>query len=217
MPLTAGRRGDSRKVLLNLENLTATSPAPAYDVYLGIPENGDPRSFATRFAGRISTFGIVEASTADERRSGSGLSVAIDVTRIVEQLNATPGWDASKLSVSFVPTKQSAAAEVIVGRRLPPRVIVLATLAAWSALLLSHSTSTNEHDHHDLAHWSSSVLQWLLMILAMMLPLLGPPLAHVRRRSFAEARIIASTGFVLGYEPPRVLRRLLIESQAALA
>jgi hypothetical protein len=83
--------------------------------------------------------------------------------------------------------------------RLPPRVIVLATLAAWSALLLSHSTSTNEHDHHDLAHWSSSVLQWLLMILAMMLPLLGPPLAHVRRRSFAEARIIASTGFVLGY------------------
>jgi hypothetical protein len=116
MPLTAGRRGDSRKVLLNLENLTATSPAPAYDVYLGIPENGDPRSFATRFAGRISTFGIVEASTADERRSGSGLSVAIDVTRIVEQLNATPGWDASKLSVSFVPTKQSAAAEVIVGR-----------------------------------------------------------------------------------------------------
>ncbi|MBX3210943.1 MAG: tyrosinase family protein [Labilithrix sp.] len=105
-----------RRVFLNIENMTASSRAPSYDVYLNVPESDDPAKHPELFAGRLSMFGLMEASRASAQHAGSGLNHVLDVTRLVRRLANESGWDPSKLRVSFVPSGQFGGAPVTVGR-----------------------------------------------------------------------------------------------------
>jgi hypothetical protein len=61
-------------------------------------------------------FGLPEASNKSGSHAGTGLTFALDVTDLVEQLSQAPGWNPSELPISFVPVKQKPGARVQVGR-----------------------------------------------------------------------------------------------------
>jgi predicted metal-binding membrane protein len=103
--------------------------------------------------------------------------------------------------------------------RLHVRVPVLCSSAAAWILLVAGPGGTALHAHHSaampratpspasldllLAHHppASLALDWALMLVAMMAPLLIAPICHVRNRSFARRRARAIMLFVAGYGP----------------
>jgi tyrosinase len=119
-PAAAARSGAglaaAKRVFLNVENLKAAKRVSAYDVYLNVPLAEEPSAHEDRFVGRLAMFGLVEASRAQGTHSGSGLHYVLDVTEAVRHLSAKPGWDPTKLRVSFVPVRKVHGAKVNVGR-----------------------------------------------------------------------------------------------------
>jgi len=105
-----------KRVYLRIENLTCGQRAPAYDVYLGLPAGADPKKHPENLVGRLPMFGLAEASKLEGPHAGSGLTFALEVTKLVEKLSQEPGWDPVKLPVSFVPVRETNGARVRVGR-----------------------------------------------------------------------------------------------------
>jgi tyrosinase len=94
----------SRRVYLTLENVTATTlGAGTYVIHINAPAGSDPRSNRDRRAGKISTFGLVEASRTDEVHSGSGATFSFEITDIVERLGADDDWDPAEIRVTITP------------------------------------------------------------------------------------------------------------------
>ena len=97
------------RIYLHIENLTSPRRAPAYDVYLGVPAGADPKAHPDKRAGRLSTFGLAEASASDGPNAGSGLTQSLEVTRLVQRLREEPGWSESELGIAFVPVTRGEA------------------------------------------------------------------------------------------------------------
>jgi tyrosinase len=107
----------STQAYLNLENIKSTGVPGSYAVFVNLPEGSDPTQNRHLFAGLLPSFGVAEASVADEHRSGSGLSHALNITKIVGWLKANGQWDPHQLRVTFVPRgKPGASPPVTVGR-----------------------------------------------------------------------------------------------------
>lgn len=107
---------EPKRVYLHIEHLTSDKRAPAYDVYLGVPKGEEPTQHPDKRVGRLSMFGLPEASNRSGSHAGTGLTFALDVTELVGRLNQTPGWNPSELPICFVPVKQKPGARVQVGR-----------------------------------------------------------------------------------------------------
>lgn len=103
-------------VFLQLENLTSTGRANSYDVYVYLPEGGDPNQHPELYAGRLSMFGVAEASRATAQHAGSGLTVTLDITDIYQKLSTAPGWDPNNVRVSLIPVRDWEGSVVNVGR-----------------------------------------------------------------------------------------------------
>jgi tyrosinase len=108
--------GPAPRVYLNLENLTATQRAPSYDVYLNIPAGHDPATHPERFVGRLSLFGVEEATRQTARHAGSGATYAFEITELYNRLSREPGWRNDALRVAFVPARAWKGGAVKVGR-----------------------------------------------------------------------------------------------------
>lgn len=106
----------SPRVFLQFEHLTSVAGAPPYDVYVGVPEGEDPRNHPDRHVGRLSLFGVVEASSEEGPHAGSGLTYSIEITQLLARLRAQPDWDADKLPVTLLPLQTATQARVRVGR-----------------------------------------------------------------------------------------------------
>lgn len=92
-----------QRVFLNIENVTGTGSPNGYSVYINVPENEDPRKHEDLCAGTLPMFGVKEASRASKKHAGDGLHYSLEVTEIVERLQAQNAWDPAKLRVTFVP------------------------------------------------------------------------------------------------------------------
>ena len=100
---------------------------------------------------------------------------------------------------------------------LPGLMLIIAATAAWSLLFLGGGSVVNipvlctgrllgripgGSDLEFALAWlspSQILAGWGLMIIAMMLPMLSSPIAHVRMRSFQHHRVEAALAFLLGY------------------
>lgn len=98
---STGTRGD--RVFLRIEGLRGTAGAPVYEVYVNVPAGDTPSEHPELRAGSLSTFGMVEASQADDQHGGEGKSVAFDITSVRNALRQQGRWDPDRLQVSFSP------------------------------------------------------------------------------------------------------------------
>jgi tyrosinase len=104
------------RVFLQFEHLTSVEGAPPYDVYVGVPEGEDARNHPDRHVGRLSMFGVVEASSEEGPHAGSGLTYSIEITELLTRLRSLPDWDADNLPITLLPLQAAAQARVRVGR-----------------------------------------------------------------------------------------------------
>ena len=78
--------GEPTRFYAHFDNITSDEHVQALDVYIGVPDGEDPTEHEDRFAGRLGLFGLVEASTRDDRRSGDGLRFVLDVTDLLSAI-----------------------------------------------------------------------------------------------------------------------------------
>jgi hypothetical protein len=93
--------------------------------------------------------------------------------------------------------------------RLPAPLLPLVA-AAWG-LMLWHSVSHGGHEAHVARgvhapmSATTEAAHWMLMVVAMMLPLLGPTLSEVRRTTYPPAHPLAVSAYLLGWLFPWLL------------
>jgi tyrosinase len=105
------------RVVLRLEQVTSSGSAPAYDVFLDVPDGDDPGRHADLHVGRASMFGLVQASRRGQSHGGSGLTFSFDITALYGKVHAQAWFDPTQLRVSFVPVaSRGVKADVHVGR-----------------------------------------------------------------------------------------------------
>ncbi|WP_084356541.1 tyrosinase family protein [Mycolicibacterium wolinskyi] len=118
-----GERAAAERLLLRLEGITGTIAAPAYDVYIDVPEGASPPDFPERRAGTLTTFGVPEASRGTDEHDGTGLNAVFDISSVRDALADAGQWDPANLRVSFVPlvpsTSNQAALDAIAARAAP--------------------------------------------------------------------------------------------------
>ncbi len=100
---TLAAEPSSVHVYLNVENVTSESPAMNYDVYLNVPEDGDPQARPDLLAGVLAPFGSERATDPEDPHAGEGLHFTFDVTQIVAEQRANGEWNPAKARVAFVP------------------------------------------------------------------------------------------------------------------
>jgi tyrosinase len=98
-----------RKVYLKIENVKGRElSAPSYRVYVNLPPGADPAAdpgaYEDRRIGKVSMFGVVEASQGNEEHGGSGLTFSFDITGVAQRLQQAGDWDPEHLRVTFTPT-----------------------------------------------------------------------------------------------------------------
>ena len=102
----AAERARPRKVYLKVENVRGEElAASGYLFYVDLPPGADPAEYEDRRAGKVSMFGVLEASQSDEEHSGSGLTFSFDITGVVERLQEAGEWDPEHLRVTFTPVR----------------------------------------------------------------------------------------------------------------
>ena len=100
------------RVFLRVEGITGTAAAPVYDVYVNVPSGESPGDHPELRAGSLSTFGMVEASQADDLGDGSGLTATFEITAVRDALAEQGRWDPARVQLSFRPVAPSAADDV---------------------------------------------------------------------------------------------------------
>ena len=108
--------GTPRRVILRVENITSSIPAPSFEVYLNLPEGADPSTHPELLAGTMSTFGLMESSKANEQHPGNGLTYVQEITPVFLRLALMRNWDGATLRVTFVPILWDYALDVKVAR-----------------------------------------------------------------------------------------------------
>jgi tyrosinase len=104
----AAESAQPRKVYLKVENVRGEElAASSYLVHVDLPQGADPAEYEDRRAGKVSMFGVLEASQSDEEHSGSGLTFSFDITGVVERLQEAGEWDPEHLRVTFTPVHAS--------------------------------------------------------------------------------------------------------------
>ncbi len=105
-----------QQVMLQLENVTSSAQAPAYDVYVNVPNAEDPTKHEDRFIGRAAMFGIPQASSPSGQHGGGGQNFAFDITELYRRLSDIGEVSTNNLRVSFVPVDADDTVQVSVGR-----------------------------------------------------------------------------------------------------
>lgn len=91
------------RVYLRLEGITGTAGAPVYAVYVNVPAGERPEDHPDLLAGRVSTFGVPEASQSNDLESGSGLTKVLEITAVRDTLADRQRWNPAALTVTFSP------------------------------------------------------------------------------------------------------------------
>ncbi|VIO71080.1 tyrosinase family protein [Bradyrhizobium ivorense] len=105
------------RVYLVLENVTSTTDAGVFDVYVNLPKDATPAQHPEYLAGVLSLFGARAASKAGGAHAGDGLTQTLEITDIVDAMHLKGQLNAQSVDVKFVPqTAISANSQIDVGR-----------------------------------------------------------------------------------------------------
>ena len=109
-------------VYLNIENITGEGYADSYSVYLNLPSDTEPTEHEELFAGLLPMFGVSESSDPTGDHPANGLQYTLDVTDLMQTLQAQDDWDPSKMQITFVPNRPEEELETLTAERAPVQV-----------------------------------------------------------------------------------------------
>jgi hypothetical protein len=110
------RAGTNRRVFLNVEKMTSDEWAGTYDVYLNLPQDEKPDVHSAFYAGPLPMFGLEEASRTDGKHEAQGLYKHLEVTDLYNRLAGMPGWDPTRLHITFAARTPGSGGKIQVGR-----------------------------------------------------------------------------------------------------
>ena len=90
--------------------------AGTYDVYLNLPQNEKPDVHSAFYAGPLPMFGLEEASRTDGKHEAQGLYKHLEVTDLYNRLAGMPGWDPTRLRITFAARTPGSGGKIQVGR-----------------------------------------------------------------------------------------------------
>lgn len=104
-------------VYLKLEGVRGTLDATVLDVFVNLPGQAQPKTPRANFAGQVSLFGLRRASVKDGEHGGGGLTVVLDITRLIDTLHLNVAFQPGSLSVSVIPrNRHPSKAKITIGR-----------------------------------------------------------------------------------------------------
>ena len=103
-----------QRVFLNLENIRGRASSATLTVRISAPAAASALTEGPSFSQSIDLFGLAESSGADGEHGGNGISVAIDITEIANQLAPDSGTPVEQLEVRI--EQEDAEAPVTVER-----------------------------------------------------------------------------------------------------
>lgn len=93
------------RVFLNLENIRGRRNNVFIEVYVNLPDGATPESHPELCAGGISLFGVAAASDSKDPHGGEGVNASLEITDIVDALQAKGALDLDHLQVTLRPDK----------------------------------------------------------------------------------------------------------------
>lgn len=114
---TAAMTSAPDRVYLDLENVRGTNDATSLSIYINLPQGSDANDHPELLAGTVALFGLRRASRADGKHLGGGLSFLLDISPIVDQMQAAQTLNTDNVRVTIVPFPPASGADpVTVGR-----------------------------------------------------------------------------------------------------
>jgi tyrosinase len=110
------------KTYLKIENVVSEKSHATYEVYVNLPDKPDAAAYREHLAGAMHLFGVIQASTGSDRGPGNGLSFSLDITQLVNRLQAVNVWDDQNIRVTFVPRRTGGTAGAAIAPHDPIRV-----------------------------------------------------------------------------------------------
>jgi tyrosinase len=110
------------KTHLKIENVVSGKSHATYEVYVNLPDNPDAAAYKEHYAGVMHLFGVIQASARSDRHAGNGLSFSLDITQLVNRLEALNAWDDRNIRVTFVPRSTGGTARAALAGHDPIRV-----------------------------------------------------------------------------------------------
>jgi tyrosinase len=103
------------RIFLNLENITGSSDAASFNVYVGLKPDDNPTEHPANLAGTVTLFGVSEASELASSHGGNGLTKVLEITEMLDRLHLTGVKELNELPVRFV-LRRGRESDVSIGR-----------------------------------------------------------------------------------------------------
>jgi hypothetical protein len=94
--------GGGGALFLNFEDMVAPGRTRPQSVYLNLPPGADPKDHPDLLVDVLPTFGLAEASRAEEPHLGRGISYTIDATEVIKRLQGRNAWDPNDVRITLV-------------------------------------------------------------------------------------------------------------------
>jgi tyrosinase len=112
--LAARGASEPDRVFLNLENITGSSDAASFKVYIELKPDAAPQAHPENLAGIATLFGL-NASALDRQRGGNGFNKVLEITKVIDRLHLEGQRDFTQLSLRFV-LRYGRESDVSIGR-----------------------------------------------------------------------------------------------------
>ncbi len=114
-PEALGANSEPDRVFLNLENITGSSDATSFKVYVGLKPNDNPDEHAENLAGVVTLFGVSDATAPNSPHGGNGLNKILEITKVVDRLHLGGAQALNEIPVRFA-LRRGQTSDVRIGR-----------------------------------------------------------------------------------------------------
>ena len=113
--LAARGASEPDRIFLNLENITGSSDATSFKVYVDLKPDETLHERPENLAGIVTLFGLNEACALDRQHGGNGLNKPLEITKVIDRLHLGGRRDFNELALRFV-LRHGRESDVSIGR-----------------------------------------------------------------------------------------------------
>jgi tyrosinase len=113
--LAARGASEPDRIFLNLENITGSSDATSFKVYVDLKLDAALQEQPENLAGIVTLFGLNEACAPDRQRGGNGLNKVLEITKVIDRFHLGGLRDLNEITLRFI-LRHGRESDVSIGR-----------------------------------------------------------------------------------------------------